>query len=769
MNRKIARIVTGMSIFAILARTIALVSRSLAFRAGPGQVFAPAIAPAAGEVLTPAPIGDSPVAPARIPPAPLKHSGAQPLVAASLLALELVAVLAAVVAPAPVRGLLILVAAVALPGAAITLRMRLGDALTMVALTAAVGLAIDIFVGLAMVWTGWWHPAVAAVIVGGASTISLLPELRGFAHVARLRVADPLPALFTILPAGVALGLWVLSLRRNVDLIHLRNIGLPAGLPVTWYVALAVALLGGVVMIASHRPRGLVIAVYVGVVVLIMYGTLPALAHVAPYSWTYKHIGVTSLLEQTGTVHPGVDIYNRWPGFFAAAAAFAKLAGLAPLSFAAWFEPLFVALDALLVAALARAVSGRARVAGWAALLFTVSNFVGQDYYSPQAMTYVLCLATLVLVVRQLTDPDALHRWGRAAIARVSPGTPAASETRALPITPATSIALVIVLQVAIVATHQLTPYILVGQVGALTVIGVTRPRWLVAVLGLLALGYLLPNITFVREHFGLFTGFNPVGNANVATISGGQPWAVINGGGTISKLLSVMAFIAAVRLVRLGHGRMVAVIVTLAVVPFVILFAQSYGGEASLRVFLFSAPWRVVLVAWGLATIGGGWRSLLAGAVPVAALTVLTLPTFLGRAPLVVVSPSEVTAAHVFYAHAPAGSVLTLAAPNFPTRLQPRYAAMADPGEDVNLMLYPRLRSHFLGAADIPSVVNFMHLYSHSDFLVFAAAETRYAVATHLALRGSLESLQRAVGESSRFRLWYHASDVSIYQLVGP
>jgi hypothetical protein len=766
MNRRIARIATGISLFALLARMLAIVSWSLSVRATPAPGPAP-VAPD-GELLTPAPAPDGSLEPAPTSAIP-EPSKLRPLVAASLIALELVAVLAAVAAPAPVRALLILAAAVALPGAAITLRLKLGDAVTAIGLTVALGLTVDIIAGLALVWSGWWHPALAAAIVGGASTITLLPELRGWPRRVKLSAAGLLPSLVVLLPAGAALALWGLSLRRNVDLIHLRNIGLPAGLPLSWYVALAIAVTGGVLVTASRRPHGLVIAVYVGVVALIMYGTLPALAHVAPYSWTYKHIGVTSLLEQTGTVHPGVDVYNRWPGFFAAAAAFAKLAGIAPMSFAAWFEPLFVAVDALLVAALARAVSGRARAAAWAALLFTVSNFVGQDYYSPQAVAFVLSLATLVLVMRQLTDPDAMHWRLRALIARMSPAERAEPAIKPLALSRATSIGLILLLQAAIVATHQLTPYVLVAEVGVLTVLGVTRPRWLVCVLALFAIGYLLPNLAFVREHFGLFTGFDPLGNANVATVGGGQPWAVINGGSAISKLLSVMALLAALRLVRLGHGRTVAIILALAAVPFAILLASSYGGEASLRVFLFSSPWRIILVAWGLATLRGAWRPLLAGVLAIGAVTVLTLPTFLGRAPLVVIPHAEVTAATYFYSHAPTGSVLTLAGPDFPTRLEPRYAAMADPMEDVNLMLYPALRGHRLGASDIPRVINFMHLYSHSDFLVFAPSEVRYAVATRLVPAGSLESLERAVAGSSGFRLWFRASDVSIYQLVEP
>ena len=764
MSHRLARIVTGLSVLAIVARTVALVARSRVLRASPAPTPAPA--PAGAPSVPVHRVQSSVLHPGA--ESPSERSDHRALVGGSLLGLELAAVIAAGVAPAPVRALLILAAMVALPGGAITLRLRLGDALTALALTVALGLTADVFAGLAMVWTGWWHPVAAAAVLGGASTASILPLVRGRLPVARLAAAPPLSAVLGALPALAAVGLWGLSLGHRVDLVHLANIGLPAGLPLTWYLAVAVALGGAVCAAGLPSSRGVVVGLHVAALALIVFGTLPAFSQVAPYSWTYKHIGVTALIEQTGTVHTSVDIYNRWPGFFAAAAAFARLSAVAPSSFAAWFEPLFVALDALLVAALARAVTGRARVAAWAAVLFTISNFVGQDYFSPQALAYVLGIAVLVLVMRQLTSPDAMVARVRAVVDRLGPRPAATSTNAAAPIAPAASLALVIALQAAIVATHQLTPYVLVAQVGALTLLGATRPRWLVAVLGLMTLAYLLPNLAFIRDHFGLFPGFDPMGNAHVATVDGGQPWAVINGGDAVSKLLSALALVAAIRLVRLGHGRMVTLLGVSALIPYLILFASSYGGEAALRVFLFSAPWRIVLVAWGLATLRGLWRPLLAGAVILAAFAALSLPTFLGRAPLVVIPPGEVAASHYFYSHAPAGSVLTLAGPDFPTRLQPSYARMADPEEDVNLMLYPALRGHRLGAADIQKVVDFMQLYSRSDFLVFAATETRYSVATGLTPAGSLPSLERAVARSSRFRLWYRAPDARIYHLVG-
>ncbi len=190
-----------------------------------------------------------------------------------------------------------------------------------------------------------------------------------------------------------------------------------------------------------------------------------------------------------------VDIYNRWPGFFALAAAFSSLSGASnPVAYAAWAEP-FYALVARSSSRRSRiALSRNVRIAGYAALISLLGNWVGQTYYSPQATAYVLALTLLLVLVRTLvTRPP--HRRLITVIERLA-RTPQLEPARAEPLAGAVaSVAIVIGLDAAIVATHQLTPYVLLLQVGALVLIGVVRPRWLLAAMALLTVGYLLPNL----------------------------------------------------------------------------------------------------------------------------------------------------------------------------------------------------------------------------------------------------------------------------------
>ena len=82
----------------------------------------------------------------------------------------------------------------------------------------------------------------------------------------------------------------------------------------------------------------------------------------------------------------------------------------------------------------------------------------------------------------------------------------------------AVAVTLVAVIYAAIVAAHQLTPYMVLAGVGALTVLDLLRPRWLLALLAAIAGGYLALHYSLIAQQFGgLFSGGNPLANAGGA------------------------------------------------------------------------------------------------------------------------------------------------------------------------------------------------------------------------------------------------------------
>ncbi|MCW3027657.1 MAG: hypothetical protein JWN81_868 [Solirubrobacterales bacterium] len=592
---------------------------------------------------------------------------------------------------------------------------------------------------------------------------------RARAHI-RLsgRLLAPDAALAAILLA-LAIALWLVSL-SSIHVGHLGSAGLPPALPGTWYAALAICLLGTVASVSRSDPNPWIIGAYIAAAVIVLYGTVPALADAPQYAWTYKHIGVTRLLEARGAVSPNVDIYNRWPGFFAVTAAFSRVAGVDPLSYAGWFEPLSVLTDVGLVAAIAQAVVRDIRVTGTAALLFACTNWVGQNYYSPQAVAYTLDLALMLIIIRRFTANGKIAprvmRLVAFVMRRPQPQEAIASSLR----WPRwTSIAIVVAIDAVIVATHELTPYMVVFQVAALTLMGIVRPRWLVIVFAALAVGYLLPNLSYVSHHYGLFQSLNPIENAQV------QPgaltfrdWFHAHVGQLLSYAAALLTIVFALRLARRGYGSRVLPLGVLAAIPFLILFGQNYGGEASLRVFLFSSPWRDVVIAWGLVTLGTRIR-LGATVAAVGLLVTLFVFAFLGNATTNIIPGGEVRASEHFYSHAPAGAVLMLAGEDFPLRSGARYADMAGPPGDhsPDLLENHLLGRKALGSADLPTVVNALHRYSRYGFIVFSTTQLAYADIFGSTRKGALTQLERAIAASPRFHLWYATGSARIYELT--
>jgi hypothetical protein len=594
---------------------------------------------------------------------------------------------------------------------------------------------------------------------------------------ARRRGLGPsLPAGSLALLPAAAIGLWLLSL-RHVDVSHLGSYGLTPALPVIWYLALAVALAGAVTAISREPPSGALMLGAVVVVAAILYGTVPIVSAQPHYAWVYKHIGVVRYLEAHGRANPAVDIYNRWPGFFALGAVFSRIAGRAdPEAYAGWAELFFVVLDLVLVTAAVKAIARELRIAAGAALLFLLTNWVGQTYYSPQAFTFVLGLGLTAIMLRQLRveRPRYSTRVGSLLerIGRV-PQLPLIAD-RAERWPRWAAISAVLALDGVIVASHQLTPYMLLAGTALLMLAGVVRPWWVLLAMAAMTFAYFAANLRYIQHNFGLFTSIDPFNNVQVATYA--QTPAAGKLFNTRVELLAIAALwggglLASVRLLRRGLLMRALPLLVLALSPLAVIFGQNYGGEASLRIILFSSPWFSALMAWALTTVSRRrlrWALTLAAAVTLAALFV---PSFFGQEELNIISPAEVRASERFYYHARRGSVLVLAAPGFPFKYGGTYPSFRGPEGDAypNLLSARIFQNRDLGPSDLPSVIARIREYAPYGYLAFTRDETAFAQVLRITPPGALAHLEAAVAGSPRFRLWYANRDARIYQLLPP
>jgi hypothetical protein len=200
----------------------------------------------------------------------------------------------------------------------------------------------------------------------------------------------------------LSLVLWALGVTRT-NASELGSFGLTTDLSIFFYAGVALLIVSAVLELATESPSRWRMTLHAVGLVVMLYGTAPLIYAAGRYSWLYKTIGVVQYVNVHGQLNHNIDIYQNWPGFFALAGWFSKVAGTGnPVTYAKWAQLVFelAALPLLYLAYDALSLTVRQR---WLALLlYSGSNWIGQDYYSPQALGTVLSLGIMAIAMRWL-------------------------------------------------------------------------------------------------------------------------------------------------------------------------------------------------------------------------------------------------------------------------------------------------------------------------------------------------------------------------------
>ncbi|MGH3645064.1 MAG: hypothetical protein ACRDUX_39290, partial [Mycobacterium sp.] len=304
----------------------------------------------------------------------------------------------------------------------------------------------------------------------------------------------------------------------------------------------------------------------VAAVVVVLRVTATLITDLPLYPWTYKHVGIVDYLLQNHVLPPsGVDVYRDWPAFFTAFAWFSEITSADPVLIAHWFAPVTHVVLALMVGCLAMTIGLNGRQALVAVLLVETANWVGQDYFSPQAFALPVAVGTLTLLIASRTTPAA--GW------------------------------LAFLAFAALVPMHQLTPYWVFGIVFVLVATRMVGPLWLPIPYALLLFGYLYPRRDVLVQN-GLFSGLNPLANASSGVefdSSAAKMFTSLACRG-LSAAVVLLAVVALVFWWRQGRPLVTPAII--AFTSFALLFLNSYGGEAIYRVYLYALPGCAILIA---------------------------------------------------------------------------------------------------------------------------------------------------------------------------
>jgi hypothetical protein len=717
--------------------------------------------------------------------------------AAALLGAVATAALVLTDAATPVRPVVVLAFLVAAPGLGVARLLPGADPAARLAVSLAASLAILALVAEAMLLLDAWSPTtgLAAVLAlfglglglaewrrrrrppGGPPSGQAAPwPIRGWLRAVPGRCGAWLHALpgrsrawLGTAPGRAVAGhlgvlvcvvvLWVMAL-ATLDLGRIGDYGLAPRLPVGYRLALGGLVASFAVAVVRRRTPTTLLALHIVILIVLVHGTLAAVYDAPRYAWVYKHVGVVDYIIQHGRVDRSIDLYHNWPGGFALSALATQLAGgTSPLPLVAWAQLAFSLLDLAALVFVFRSLALDRRLVWLGAFIFFAANWVGQEYFSPQALTFFLSLVLLGVCLRWLPgDPKA------------APGTGTREER-------AVATGIVLVLFSVIAFSHQLTPWAVVAATAVLAVLGRCRPRTLPLAMALLAAGWLWlawPSLV----HLNVLGDLGRLAsNGQIVDLSNQSEGRVFVA--TVARALSAVVWLLALvggirhwrsRRRRGGHWGLVAA--ALALVPFSVIVAQSYGGEILFRVYLFSLPWTALLAAGAFFPHLGAARGQ-AGATRATAALVVTggvlvgglLVAYFGLERANHLRPGEVAAAHRFYQVAPPGSFLMLVASNFPTRLDAGYPEHPGYTYDPSLLALPQFQDRTLGPADIDAVVHELGGHRHA-YVMVSTSQANYAELFDLAPRGAVERLEQALLASPRFRVVYRNDDATLLRL---
>jgi hypothetical protein len=382
-----------------------------------------------------------------------------------------------------------------------------------------------------------------------------------------------------------AAALLLIASLRTIDPGTLDGRGLAAALPVAVWVALGLIVVVFVAALVTRAHHGVLAAATLASAGVI-YGLQSVVYPIGRGPIAWLHWGMVDQIALHGAVIPHYDIRFSWPGFFAGMALVARAAGINdPNGIIRWAPLALGLLETLSVRVLAAEVLGDRRTAWTAAFLFTAAESIGQNYFSPQGITFPAVVLVLALVCR-----FGLRR----------PLTGAEPPARGY----GWMLVLFIVVCAMLAPSHQLSPLFLIIFLGVLTLQRRLRHWWLPAVPLVLVLAWWATGgREFWTAHSDLVTG-------QIGQVSSSVASTFLNrfAGGQARQLLIFMHVAAAgatmalavVGFLVLRHQRVPArwTLAAWTVLPFGMVAAQSYGGEMLLRSFLFALPAASILGA---------------------------------------------------------------------------------------------------------------------------------------------------------------------------
>ncbi|MHB0989054.1 MAG: hypothetical protein ACYC3P_10390 [Bellilinea sp.] len=479
---------------------------------------------------------------------------------------------------------------------------------------------------------------------------------------------------------------WLFSLPQ-VNLDRMNDLGLVSTLPITAWIALGLLAVSFSLVLTAPKVNSVLILFHMIILVFMLYGITAIVETVPRFGPSWRHAGVIDYILRNENVNPRIDAYFNWPGFFIMGGLIAQIAGLdSAIYFLKWSPFFFQLLYMGPLWMIYNSLTRSRRLVWFGIWVFYLVNWVGQDYFSPQAMNFFYFLVILAILLRwfrstevtipRLVNGKFLQRMPKIQgfITRLFTSEKATSVPTSL--TQKSFFLLMIVLIYFVsITSHQLTQFAILFSVLLLLIFQRITPKTLPTIMLVLsgmwiaymASAFMAGRLKGMLEAFGqLETALD----ANLVNRMNGSPGHMV-----VTQLRLVLtlgvwlaAMLGFVRQWVRGLRETSAALLVAA--PFPLLIMQTYGGEMLMRIYMFSLPLAAFLAAALIFPIikePPSWRyTAVVGLVSAGLLVVFWFGRY-GNERMEYFTPAEVEAVEFIYQHAEPGSLIATVTTNLP------------------------------------------------------------------------------------------------------